>query len=55
MEHFKPALFGFLLSSTLGWGDLGNALVLGFFGALGGLCAKFLYDLISDYFKNRNK
>lgn len=48
MEHLKFSLSGYIFTTvTFGFiGDIGIAFIFGFVGALGGLSAKLLYDLI---------
>ncbi len=54
-DYSGSAILGFLLSSTLGWGDVMNALILGMVGALGGIIIKLIYDWGVRLLKNRNK
>ena len=54
-DYSGSAILGFILSSTLGWGDIANALILGMVGALGGIVIKFIYDWGISLWKNRNK
>ncbi|KKN74680.1 hypothetical protein LCGC14_0388820 [marine sediment metagenome] len=50
LGYIKYSVVGFILSSlTLGWGDIGQALLLGFAGAVGG----FLARLLTNYLKKR--
>lgn len=53
MEHLKFSLLGYIFTTvTFGFiGDIGIAFILGFVGALGGLCAKLLYDYIKKRMK----
>ncbi len=53
MEHLKFSLLGYVFTAvTFGWiGDIGIAFILGFIGALGGLCAKLLYNYLKKKFK----
>ena len=50
-EYSNSALLGFLLSSTLGWGDMVAAFILGIIGAAGAMIFKWCVEK----WKNRNK
>ena len=42
-DYTGIGIFGFILSSTLGWGDLFNAFVLGITGAVGAIIVKAIH------------
>ena len=44
---------GFLLSFTLGWGDLAQAFILGIVGAAGGMLLKALFDWVVRKLKSK--
>lgn len=54
-EYGIPIGSGFLLSFTLGWGDLAQAFILGIAGAAGGMLLKLGLDWVVSKWKNRNK
>lgn len=54
-DYSGSAILGFLLSSTLGWGDIGVAFLLGGVGAIGGVLFKAGIDWAIYKWKNRKK
>ena len=54
-EYMGAGTLGFILSSTLGWGDVLNAFVLGIIGAATGMLFKAGVDWMKKKWKNRNK